>query len=760
MLLLHASRFVLLASLLDAAIGSRLSLRNTPFILKNHSWCPQRRFHFTSFDGKQSFAWSVDIEGDDPTVAIRCPSAQGHFGAKALPADDAPPVSFVPGSRLEFVCDMKIGHWVPKRSSDLLQTALEREHRLVGCYSNIAEVYFQELSSMLLWAHQKSMREVRAQDVPQEMLEQIPVNSNYVKDYSKKFGTDATFKHVLPRAENQLRAAAVAALAQDDKLVSSCRSCGLCRGLWQALEQFGSDFATTARDYDFSVAELEQGVPNVWRTIAMESMYRGNASSRFSCAAEAAPEGGAWMLPGPYSPVSSSETISVQDLPDLSTGVAELKELTIEWSDTHIRIKEAMSQPDLFPWALVPDTETSAAVAFGLGFKNSRKKRDHEQMAEILRKRGVAPVTLGDVHGKKGYNCGVDSTTAFQPWVRDYGMMFKKRRVDESRLDRDVDDGNASDPNMMPILYNLRLPEEFAKKRFTTPVTRLTDYQEIPPFIDVEGGNVYADGEGNCVSTNALFQASSCLESSNVDGLHNSAVRLKVVKLMTMLGCHSWIFLDAPDIGETGHVDIFMTQLDNKVFGLGSYRVIDDPLGSLILANNRRILEYWAPVLGWTIEEMPMPPNVAEKGHRCRLLGAFGVDGVPADCVGIPFRFTEVGKSGEIFEETLLARSRFRIDTEFVRVWRTWANALSVAPPDGNRFVLVPRYVGKAAKAADGFDGALVADALYEKYFPGGVLHVNQDARVVEGGSLRCLSRQIPAAIYNANNWNESQFLA
>jgi len=170
-------------------------------------------------------------------------------------------------------------------------------------------------------------------------------------------------------------------------------------------------------------------------------------------------------------------------------------------------------------------------------------------------------------------------------WVRDYGPAFVRGRdgaitildAEYLEVDRPEDDKAPSE-----LAALLRLP--------VSPV----------PLI-CEGGNLLSNGQGLCITTNAL-------------ATRNAARGYSIQKINEILGSYygfRQVVVLKPLLSEpTGHIDMFATFVSPTVVVVGQYDPKIDPVNADILDENARMLAGGRTAFGpLRVVRIPMPSN-------------------------------------------------------------------------------------------------------------------------------------------------------
>lgn len=166
-------------------------------------------------------------------------------------------------------------------------------------------------------------------------------------------------------------------------------------------------------------------------------------------------------------------------------------------------------------------------------------------------------------------SCDLDSI-----WMRDFGP-FMAQTPD---LQRVVGDGS---------YYPGREADDSFPQQFGS-------WSDVPVYgipLEFEGGNFFADGEGNCVSTTIVPWYNS-MDEEEVAGIFRD-----------YLGCTQTILLEPLEGEGTGHVDMFFAPVDRTNVILGSYDPEYDPTNAALLDENAAELE----AAGYTVHRVPMP---------------------------------------------------------------------------------------------------------------------------------------------------------
>jgi len=316
-------------------------------------------------------------------------------------------------------------------------------------------------------------------------------------------------------------------------------------------------------------------------------------------------------------------------------------------------------------------------------------------------------------------------------WARDWGFLFK---------------GNQK--QQVPIVYENDFPIDFASN-----FIRLKRQSQMR----LEGGNLLATGYGVCLSTSKVFINPANLGKGRP--LDENDTRAEFLETMLTLGCHTWIFTETPAQEGTGHIDTFVAQLDKPTFVVGWQDVRDDPFNSLVFEHVRRQLTRLQDQFHFNIRMWPMPPRfspgeqlmdqehdtlvgeIARETQRRRACWFLDEDKEPkctfspGDCCSLRYR-------SEVSDH----------DTEKRWRWRTYTNLVQVHHRE-TRVAFVPsfRVAGTELEKLNGTEFAKriddyetdVSNILRGGYFTD-LIWINQEQRVSNGGSLHCLTKQVP----------------
>jgi len=279
-----------------------------------------------------------------------------------------------------------------------------------------------------------------------------------------------------------------------------------------------------------------------------------------------------------------------------------------------------------------------------------------------------------------------------------------------------------------------------------------------------EGGNIFGTGSGVCLSTSRLFKGQLSWESETYREprlLDNVKIRVQVLqKMMPKIGCHTWIFTEAPQQETTGHMDTFIGQLANDTFVVGWQDVHDDPFNSLVLDHVRRQLQRLSKRLGLNIRGFPMPPRFSP-GQK---LATLKIDEVAREIARESERrracwfLDEKAEPKCTFDRGDCCSLRHRYELPPLQPdggvrwrWRSYTNLLQVHHKDTHA-VFVPsfRVEGTKLDLLKETDFArrivkyetAVNDTL-KAYFTE-VVWINQEERVFIDGSIHCLTKQVP----------------
>jgi len=312
-------------------------------------------------------------------------------------------------------------------------------------------------------------------------------------------------------------------------------------------------------------------------------------------------------------------------------------------------------------------------------------------------------------------------------WARDFGYMFR---------------GNKNE--QMPILYG-----EF-REGYEEHVQAKASHAGVHRWdtLDVlhEGGNLLATGTGICLSTtkrlmNYLQGDDACLSQkpSASRPLDDEALREKVVAGMVHLGCHTWIFVENPLNEKTGHIDVFVGQVEDTTFVVGEGHSNQGWYDASILGSAFEKLRRLGKMFDFNVEKLPMPPLIPDRwsdnladfenhdiksGRNCWLLRDGAVEltckGQHDDCCA----------------------------PRYFSLWRSYTNFLPVKREGKPSRVIIPSFA-KAGGGMGEFASQLEAEevtSVLGRYFDE-LLWVDQVERVKQYGSVHCLTRGVPTKV-------------
>jgi agmatine deiminase len=192
---------------------------------------------------------------------------------------------------------------------------------------------------------------------------------------------------------------------------------------------------------------------------------------------------------------------------------------------------------------------------------------DHpRQIRGLLADNGIA---AGDV------DIDIVSAPTDSIWVRDFGPFVVRAGAERVAIDftytgREADNGLTA---QLASRWGLQLAE-------------------MP--LELEGGNLLANGRGDCISSELVLETNPTVSEARIRGL-----------FADMLGCRRTFFLPTLEGEATGHVDMYVSFTGPRDVMVGRYRAGDDPV-------NARRLEEAAVTLGragFRVRRVPMPPN-------------------------------------------------------------------------------------------------------------------------------------------------------
>lgn len=145
-------------------------------------------------------------------------------------------------------------------------------------------------------------------------------------------------------------------------------------------------------------------------------------------------------------------------------------------------------------------------------------------------------------------------------WVRDYGPSFVRRGSDITILDAEYLETDRPNDDLAPreLAALLRVPVE-----------------HVPMIL--EGGNILSNGQGLCVTTNAvaLRNRTRGLDQQQIEALLRKHYGFSQFMILPHLICEP-----------TGHVDMFATFLAPDLIAVGSYDPRVDPVNCDLLNHN------------------------------------------------------------------------------------------------------------------------------------------------------------------------------
>ncbi len=243
-------------------------------------------------------------------------------------------------------------------------------------------------------------------------------------------------------------------------------------------------------------------------------------------------------------------------------------------------------------------------------------------------------LSFGDVNMA---NVRLEVTGIDTIWMRDYGPMFVRNTQRESVvIDGRYYWGRWNDDFMPTALANSR---GLALAR---------------PPIEIEGGNLLADGNGRCVTTERLVANNADLgyDAADVRGI-----------LRDYYGCQTTVIVP-PIQGEgTGHVDMLVHLAGGNTALVGDYPPDEDPTNAARLDTAAARLS----AAGFDVVRVPMPSNDGQQVFRT-YTNALAVNGV----VLLPVydddsRFES--KAVALYQQAYPDRTIVPIDSDEVILW-------------------------------------------------------------------------------------------
>jgi len=389
----------------------------------------------------------------------------------------------------------------------------------------------------------------------------------------------------------------------------------------------------------------------------------------------------------------------------------------LDWSGEYIHIRTWSS-----PWRNTADTHPLQQLL--VGCQHSPTEKFAINATIVSHDCPIGDDTRSIIEKSGLPACRLTGRKQQSEWVRDYGYMFK-----------------GSETEQVPITYG-----EFHEGYKEDVKSRVSHPWDLLDVLH-EGGNLLATGTGICLSTMKHLThyhkgSKTCLKPLAGRPLDDEALREKVSDGMVKLGCQTWIFVEAPVRETTGHIDVFVGQVEDTTFVVGKGNFGEDWFDTLTLGSAYERLSRLGRSFDFMVEELPMPPlleaaesddlaafennDIKKYGPNCWLLGdgAVGLKcaGQADDCCTHGIR----------------------------HLWRSYTNFLPVKREGKPSRIIIPSF-----KEASGVMGEYANKTEVEevapilgKYFDE-LLWVDQVERVQEGGSVHCMTRGVPTNVPN-----------
>lgn len=216
-------------------------------------------------------------------------------------------------------------------------------------------------------------------------------------------------------------------------------------------------------------------------------------------------------------------------------------------------------------------------------------------ISDALKAKGIDTAQVDDTSKLVFVNHPLDSI-----WMRDYGPQFV--------IDKDTGKASIIDTRY----YHQRTLDDAAP----TAIGNFLNVNVFRPDIKQEGGNLLANGEGVCFTTNMSLWGRNDIGNGLPDPNPSEQGHRDLYK--KYFGCQELHILQPMEGDSLGHIDMFMALVGPRDIVVGRYDQADDCIGAATLDKNAAYLESLKDDQGkqkYRVHRVPMPTNAGDIWH-------------------------------------------------------------------------------------------------------------------------------------------------